>query len=166
MFVRKNGIPFQVLVLPPSHREPEPPHFHWVSDLNPIVMSRRATLESTPHFEKKINNNPGRICYKIPTMFSSNIASLVHWKDKKALTSLSSCHLNSSHSWSKMFLYFRNSPAMMKHCLALQKVEMEMTSSIYKFEMATRQNLVTMKSCCFSIGWCLPICFIEWLGRK
>ena len=30
-------------------------------------------------------------------------------------------------------------------------------SSVYKFKMATRQNLVRMKSCCFSIGWCFPI---------
>ena len=27
-------------------------------------------------------------------------------------------------------------------------------SSVYKFKMVTRQNLVRLKSCCFSIGWC------------
>ena len=34
-----------------------------------------------------------------------------------------------------------------------EKVEMKMTSSVYKFKMAARQNLTRMKSCCFSIGW-------------
>ena len=39
------------------------------------------------------------------------------WKDKKMLTSLFNCCLNSSHSLSKMLLYFSNSSTMVNNTL-------------------------------------------------
>ena len=84
---KKNGIPFGALVPFPSHKEPELLYTCWVLNLNPIVMSRRTTLERVDHEfwkKKKINNNTCKICYKIPTTFSSNIASLVYLKRQES----------------------------------------------------------------------------------
>ena len=36
------------------------------------------------NFKKKINNNTYKICYKIPVMFSSNIASFVYLKRQES----------------------------------------------------------------------------------
>ena len=48
MLEKKNGMPFLVLVLPPSHIVLMPPHNHLILDLNPRIIPKDYIRESRP----------------------------------------------------------------------------------------------------------------------
>ena len=109
----KNGIPFWVLVPLPSPKELE------LLSLGskPCNNIKSYIGENRPQILKKIdNNNTYKIFYKIPTTFSLNIVSFVYLKRQEG-TSLFNCCSNSSHSLSRILLYFWNSSAMIKCCI-------------------------------------------------
>ena len=91
----------------------------------------------TINFGKISNNN---FVTKIQISFNSKYCLLYLFKkNQEELTSLSSCFLNSLSSWSNMSLYFWNSSAIFKKTsFATWRFSTKMTSSHYRFKMATR----------------------------
>ena len=151
---KKNGIPFQVLALLLSHIMLRLLHIHSIWGPNPVI-TLKTTLEERPQIFKKNNKNNNdtcKICYEILTTLSLNTASFVYLKG-----------LRSTYFSLQLLLELLPLPVQdifillkflshIKKCLTMWKVEMEMTSSTYKFKMAAMKNLARTKPCCFLLA--------------
>ena len=93
----------------------------------------------TINFEQKLNDNFDKFLQQFPSCLVWNVVFWSIWKNQEALTSLFNCSLNSSHSLSKIFLYFWNSSATVQKKMspAMWKFSAKMMSSHYRFKMAT-----------------------------
>ena len=135
---------FQILLRACAQRKTR---WHTFSGFGPTSLSYRANAASYPlilgskpcnnilkkktsiqlekftiNFEQKLSDNFGKFLQQFQPHLVWNVFWSI-WKNQEALTSLFNCFLNSSHSLSKIFLYFSNSSAMAKKKNVFQHVE-------------------------------------------